>query len=153
MSRFYQPITQEAFEEKVRAQFELFEEKSFFSLAVEKDLKKVGFDFENFSTPDDGAGYCDYPQGFQTLGTDLRVFFASAGGDWEFPVCYLMYWDGKAVRGYVPDKGNIWHRPSKSAFGNQREDEEGYEEDDNKHQVDASAIVADVLARIQPKKG
>ena len=39
-----------------------------------------------------------------------------AGGDWECPVCFFIYFDGHHFRGYVPLKGNAICRTTKSAF-------------------------------------
>lgn len=41
-----------------------------------------------------------------------------AGGDWECPVCFFVYFDGNKFRGYVPLKGNAICRDNNSAFGN-----------------------------------
>ena len=41
-----------------------------------------------------------------------------AGGDWECPVCFFVYFDGTHFRGYVPLKGNAINRDTNQAFGN-----------------------------------
>ena len=38
------------------------------------------------------------------------------GGDWEIPVQAFLYWDGKALRGYIPIYGNTFNRYCKSAI-------------------------------------
>lgn len=50
-----------------------------------------------------------------------------AGGDWESPVCFFIYYDGEKLRGYVPLKGNALCRDTKMAFGNNNY--ENHEED------------------------
>ena len=75
---------------------------------VRIDVSKIDFDFENFEIDD-------------------KIFFTSqgvpylrclAGGDWEIPVRFFIYYDGKSMRGYVPTKGNSFNRKTKSAIGN-----------------------------------
>lgn len=43
---------------------------------------------------------------------------AFGGGDWELSVSFIVYWDGKKLRGYVPTKGNPWNFSTKEAYGN-----------------------------------
>jgi hypothetical protein len=83
--------------------------------AVAKDLK-VRFDFENwYYTAEPGLedpliGYC-------TLGNGLTFLGCSAGGDWEYPVWFCIYWDGKKLRAYVPTEGNPFNTTTKQAYG------------------------------------
>lgn len=39
-----------------------------------------------------------------------------AGGDWESPVCFFVYFDGHHFRGYIPLKGNAINRNEGNAF-------------------------------------
>ena len=88
----------------------------------------------------------------------------AAGGDWECPVCFFVYFDGNKFRGYVPLKGNALNRNEKHAFsggGNepdakfvQKELGLSYEEadhmcDDIDYNVDA--CLEDFLARVEVK--
>lgn len=50
-----------------------------------------------------------------------------AGGDWESPVCFFVYFDGNHFRGYVPLKGNTICRDNNQAFGNDYEGEDSTE--------------------------
>ncbi len=77
-----------------------------------KDVSKVRFDFENWeviqevkTTPKKGIPY-------------LECF---AGGDWQYPVYFFLYWDGKDIRGYVPTKGNTFNAALACAFGEEME--------------------------------
>lgn len=103
-----------------------------------KDLKKVEFDFENYETginEDDPAhqqeiltskitrGFMNYPCGYYVLPNNMPVLFINAGGDWETPICFAIYFDGKKLRGYIPKAGNIWNRKNKSAFGNDEDED------------------------------
>lgn len=78
---------------------------------------KVDFDLENVSYssgdfgPEGLMGYHTLPNGFTFCGM-------CAGGDWEQPIFFCVYWDGKKLRGYVPKKGNPWNVTTKAAYGN-----------------------------------
>lgn len=74
---------------------------------VAKDLSKVQFDWENYE-----AGP------IQTLANGLTFTLCHAGGDWEWPISFILYWDGKSIRAYIPSAGNHWNKKTKQAFGN-----------------------------------
>lgn len=88
----------------------------------------------------------------------------AAGGDWECPVCFFVYFDGNKFRGYVPLKGNALNRNEKHAFsGGGNEDDAkfvqkelgiSYEEadhmcDDIDYNIDA--CLEDFLSRVDVK--
>jgi hypothetical protein len=73
---------------------------------VEKDLSKVHFDSENV----DQNGYKTLPNGLTYLGV-------YSYGDWEKPVFYIIYSDGKKLRGYIPKKGNLWNTDTNRSYG------------------------------------
>lgn len=121
MPRYFEHITIPELREKIK---ESTTRKDTHSYAwpldipqVRKDLAKCDFDFENHSisselwTPRRLMGLC-------TLNNGLTFWGQCAGGDWEFPVFFILYWDGKKVRGYVPREGNPWNKKTKMAFGN-----------------------------------
>ncbi len=134
---------------------------------LEKDLK-VGFDWENWT----GFRSRDFgPKsilGSQTLDSGLTFWGFCAGGDWEFPVFFIVYWDGKKLRGYIPTEGNPWNTTTKEAYGN-----DGVADNKNAckrwphrcnnktglfmdaYNHDPSAILSDIAERIlpQPNKG
>lgn len=107
---------------------------------LEKDLNKVSFNMENYEY-ETGCGYMGYPCGYVTLPSGLPVLFVNAGGDWETPVCFVLYWDGNSVRGYIPKDGNVYDKEKKCAFSNDA-DEDGHESDQGK-------IYTDIMKRIQ----
>jgi hypothetical protein len=118
---------------------------------IEKDLKKVNFDMENFSINDP---YVGYPCGFEILENGLPVLFANAGGDWEFPICFCFYWDGKQIRAYIPNEGNVYNKTEKCAFGSEEEMED-YENSEffkNQPEPSPSQIRRDIIERITIKK-
>ena len=83
---------------------------------------KVKFDWENYSfDPDDRLPGL---MGINTLPNGLTFFGAWAGGDWEHPVFFIVYWDGKRLRAYIPEEGNPWNTDTNEAYGN------AYAEDD-----------------------
>jgi hypothetical protein len=100
---------------------------------IEKDLAKLDFDMENWAIgnahpdytkyPSDYGGFNGYPCGYEVLPSGLPVLFVNAGGDWEFPICFCIYWDGSRMRAYIPKEGNVYNRKSKAAYGNEDDDE------------------------------
>lgn len=74
---------------------------------VEKDISKYDFDLENLD-------YIDT----RTTSTGLDFIIFEAGGDWEFPLYFFVYYDGKDMRGYVPTRGNCMNISNKAAFKN-----------------------------------
>ena len=77
------------------------------STKVIKDIQKYDFDLENL----------EYLETKTTKsGLDFMIF--EAGGDWEYPIWFFVYFDGKDLRGYVPTRGNMVNTLTKSAFGN-----------------------------------
>ena len=85
--------------------------------AVEKDLKKVDFCDENTECKK-GEGYSDGRAGFATLSNGLTILGVTAGGDWESPLFYCIYYDGRGLRAYIPTEGNPWNTKTKKAYGN-----------------------------------
>lgn len=92
-----------------------------FQMRLPKGDLKVNFNFENF---DFGQGETKYfrPKdsliGYHTLENGLTFCGMSSGGHWETPVFFVVYWDGKKLRVYVPTKGNPWNTKTKEAYGN-----------------------------------
>ena len=85
---------------------------------IKKDLK-IEFDFENFEC-ETSKGYngAEGITGLRTLSNGLAYVGCSAGGDWEIPVFFIVYWDGQKLRAYIPTKGNPFNRTEKQAYGN-----------------------------------
>lgn len=113
MSRFFAPISIPELRKKIEAfaddngdfSYHILKEK------LDKDLK-VEFDLENTDAEGDMCGY-------KTLkDTGMTYLGVTAGGDWEHPVFFVVYWDGKKIRGYVPTNGNPWNTTTKQAYGN-----------------------------------
>lgn len=82
---------------------------------VATDISCVEFDTENviFNQENYNDGWIGYHQigNFAFLG-------CAAGGDWEYPVNFAIYYDGKSLRGYVPRYCNSYNLKTKQAFGN-----------------------------------
>ncbi len=165
MSRKFVPITRN----QLRAKIETDGDEYITNLTpiIEKDLKKVTFSNENISDesyrfgPKSLIGYNKLPNGMEYYGV-------CAGGDWETPVFFCIYWDGKNLRAYIPEDGNLWNRTTKEAYGNDDEadlkyarklypDDENLKDDnfdiggyfDN---WDCEAIKKDIMKRISSVK-
>jgi hypothetical protein len=82
---------------------------------VGKDIEKVDFDFENAYVSDEDYDFC----GFHTLPNGMPYLGVVAGGDWETPVFFIIYWDGKKLRGYIPKEGNVYNQFTMTAYGSE----------------------------------
>lgn len=124
---------------------------------IEKDLAKVEFDVENVSIVDEyGEGSLDGLLGLNTLPNGLAFLGFNAGGDWETPIFYIIYFDGSKLRGYIPTEGNPWNTKNKMAYGND-------DEEDNENAIkrgwtsfdsacfDSNKIKQDIMSRILEK--
>ena len=116
MSRSFSPITVDELKDRIARSRDDNDNKLFTSI-VEKDLSKVKFDTENMTND----GYVFGPTsilGYQLLSNKMPYYGVCAGGDWEIPLFFIIYWDGKKLRGYVPEDGNLWNTDTKEAYGN-----------------------------------
>lgn len=74
---------------------------------IKKDFKGIQPDWENY----------DITGGLRTVkGCPYIVMIV--GGDWECPLCVMIYYDGKQFRCYIPEKGNAYRKDTKRLFGN-----------------------------------
>ena len=80
--------------------------------AVRDDLAKIQHDEENL----DAIGKIESSNGLTYLKCDV-------GGDWEAPMLFFLYWDGNKFRAYIPTYGNAFNRSTKTAFGNNDEED------------------------------
>ena len=110
---------------------------------VVKDLSKIEFDAENrcegmdcFSSPTPDI------MGVHTTSTGVTYYGCMFGGDWEFPVYFIIYWDGKELRGYIPTDGQCYDVKSKAAYGS------GDEEEPEDAAHDPDMLLADIESRI-----
>jgi DNA 3'-phosphatase len=131
------------------------------SSQISKDLKKLNFDFENLSEKSGEFSNSDFV-GYHELENGLSFLGIMAGGDWETPVFFIIYWDGKALRAYIPTDGNPWNTDTHEAYGNDEDADvknirKRYRlsKDDEVDVQDVSQewdkILADIQNRIGPK--
>lgn len=113
--RAFVPITPSELKKKIDA---LGHDYKHLTPVVEKDLSKIIFDTENMECVGERGkeflGYHKLPNGMSYLGV-------YAGGDWESPVYFIIYWDGNKLRGYIPEEGNMYNTTTKQAYGNDDE--------------------------------
>lgn len=117
------------------------ETDSFNNELIERDIP-IAFDCENFEFE---KSFVNYPCGYHVLDNGLPVLFINAGGDWEFPICYCLFWNGQNLRGYLPKKGNVYDAKRGSAYSGEFTNIE-----ELKH-GDKDAILKDVNENIKIK--
>lgn len=86
---------------------------------IDSDLSKILFNNENLDTDSSYNGIKSKIFGLQTLPNGMPFVGVSAGGDWEWPICFILYWDGSKFRGYIPEKGNHFNKYTKTAYGSE----------------------------------
>lgn len=111
---------------------------------VVKDISKIDFSMENLyvgAPREDTSWHATLRDflGFRKIG-DLTILGCLAGGDWEEPVAFVVYHDGKDLRGYVPTEGNSFVLSRKAAADASANQEA--------RAFDVVAMLADVANRI-----
>ena len=142
--RHYTEISKEDFLSKVKEVMEHEEYPYELPSNIIKDIRKVQFDFENVTDFKETNGFADYSVGYKELKPGFHTFFVNAGGDWEFPVCFIIYWGNNQLRGYVPKDGNVWNKKEKCAY-----DDDDDENHDGEYNEDK--MIEDILNRIKIK--
>ena len=122
-NRYFEKISEREFQQKIDKALEKNDLLSELTADVKKDLSKVQFDIENI---DDQQAYGHNRKmgrliGLHTLKNGLTFLGVNAGGDWEAPIFFIIYWDGKKLRGYIPVEGNSWNTDTREAYGNDEE--------------------------------
>jgi hypothetical protein len=116
MSRIFVPLTVNELKKKIEAALgEDGYDYRHITPGVKKDLDKVNFSTENLEA---GNSSVKDLVGYHMLSNGMPVLGISAGGDWEYPIFFCIYFDGKKLRAYIPEKGNTWNTDTKKAFGN-----------------------------------
>lgn len=122
------------------------------SAPANKDVKKIDFDFEN-----SGATTEFYDKDIDKhsqLTDGTAIVWAYAGGDWEFPVQFILYLDPKnKIRAYIPSDGNVYCHKCKCAYGTcECEDSpEEFDDDFYEQMIDFDKMMVDINNRIQIK--
>lgn len=127
-----------------------------------KDMDKVYQDLSKIKYADENLGVDGKIK--QTDG--IAYLQCYAGGDWENPILFYLYFDGSSFRAYIPTYGNSFNRSTMTALGNNDEKDteflktqhiDGNGEplmDIARNQVayDADACLKDFKSRIKVKK-
>jgi hypothetical protein len=156
MARYYTEISKEDFlshikylmlDQEGNPNYGWIYEEERITKIIEKDISKVQFDFENCTGYKENEGYLDgYLIGYYELNPGFHTFWVSAGGDWEIPVNFMLYWGDNRLRGYVPKDGNVWNIKHKTAYGSEG-DSEIFDWQENPHGPDYSNVNWDELEK------
>ena len=117
-----------------------------------KDVQKINFDFENNGATDEFYDKDIDKHSQLTDGT--AIVWAFAGGDWEYPVHFVLYLDPKnKIRAYIPSDGNVYCHKCKCAYGSCECDDQSEEFDDDYYtdHLNFQAMFEDVNNRIETK--
>lgn len=119
-----------------------------------KDFKKIEVDLENVDWIQGESYMYGEMTGFQNI-DDFNFIGVGGGGDWEFPVYFILYLDEKGLRCYIPKNGNAYNKKRKAAFGNYEVDDDGNETDEFledseiEEMIDFEAMKQDISNRIK----
>lgn len=162
MARYFtKKITIEELSDKIHEARRNEDGYRYLTFKVQQDLSKINFDTENISdcgfeafgrVKDEKFSAKDYV-GFHTLANGLSYLGITAGGDWEYPIFFILYSSGSELRGYIPKDGNTWNYVNQSAFGNnENADEIGLKQRSlanlDELEFDFEKIESDILKRI-----
>jgi hypothetical protein len=89
------------------------------SLPYHEKLQKISFDRENMTMQPEDSLYPATLVGLHSI--DNQAFLGiSAGGDWEFPIFFILFEVRSKFKIYIPEMGNAWNGITNRAFGNDR---------------------------------
>lgn len=117
-------VTETNFDETYHLNTEIFIENKI----IEKDLSKISFGYDNFIASREDISDKKAFVGFNTLENGLTFFGVIDSGDDEFSIFYIIYYDGKNLRGYTPSYGNLINLDFKTAFGGEYYNCDNYKE-------------------------
>ncbi|MFA5366700.1 MAG: hypothetical protein WC333_02350 [Dehalococcoidia bacterium] len=149
--RYYKPTTQEEFLAKIE---KLMTSDDFpydnLSDKIQKDLSKVQFDFENYTYFGKNEGFSTYPVGYREIAPGFHIYFVNAGGDWEWPICFIFYLGRKdKLRAYIPEDGNAWNKEKKVAYGSDDNEDSGNTDHDD--EISEEKMITEILGHILPE--
>ena len=114
-------------------------------LKCKADMRMIKVNDENF-TYDVNECFGNDVVGTPLLGLqeiDGYTFFGfEMGGDWEYPIFGIIYYDGENLRGYYPYCGNMINLDFKTAFGSEEDFENDEYEEDEYYDLELSEIYA-----------
>lgn len=98
-----------------------------FNADAENIIIGTNGDFCNYEEGENDIGR--HLMGLQTLPNGLTFYGYMAGGDWEYPVFLIIYFDGKKLRSYTPSYGNCVNLDCHTAFGSENDAERNIDYD------------------------
>lgn len=93
---------------------------------VQIDMSTINVDRENLTCVsecyfgDNIVG--DAMLGIQSINDEYTFFGFEQGGDWEYPVFIMIYYDGEKLRAYIPSCGNVVNLDFHCALGSEKID-------------------------------
>jgi hypothetical protein len=120
MPRQFVPISREELQDKIVKAEQKDPTLTWTTLTpkIERDIK-VSFNDEKV-IEDSGPPGLEHLVGYHTLSNDLTFLGLVSGGSWEIGIFFIIYYDGKQLRAYIPTDGNLWNTVTNEAYGNDR---------------------------------
>lgn len=112
--RIIDKISKKELYEKFQSDFGNYEK--YLQEEIPKNDFDIEFDWENYEWKGWNRTNEEY-LGIQEL--EGRVFIGcQAGGDWEYPVYFIVFIQNGKWRAYIPKDGNVYNHDTMRAFGN-----------------------------------
>ena len=103
---------------------------------VQKQIKDLSF--ENINTITNDGSFYQELLGPQSI-SDFNYLGCSAGGDWQYPVYFIIYQNKDSLRVYIPKDGNVFDTKTNMTYDTGDDDADGI--------FDKDKIIADIKKR------
>lgn len=106
-------MSMEDFEDKVEQLFDKYgdiQDVVYSEPNINKDMK-VSINMEN------------YEYSYKMTSTGVPYLLVESASDYSPWMLFMIYWDGKKFRAYIPTYGNTWNTKTKEALGENPEDD------------------------------
>lgn len=135
-------------------------------IAIEKNTIKIDVDCENYGLTNlnQTAQYGQYLLEYKTTEEQIlehcvydanSLYFITGymGGDWEFPVNFIVYIDQNNKNNlYIPTEGNTFNKLTKTAYGNEDDNDKHYDKHLNllpQYAFNKDLFLKDILNRFE----
>lgn len=87
---------------------------------VDSSLPEFSINAENLGV----YGFSNSSSVIRCTKTGVPYLICWGGGDWEVPICWMLYCDGSSFRGYVPTRGNCFNLLTNELLGNDEQQDD-----------------------------
>lgn len=85
---------------------------------IDVDHENIALDWSDWDTHYSGTAEPAKYLGVHTI-NGFTFCGVETGGDWEYPIFVILYWDGSDIHAYIPKRGNTVNMDTMTAFGSE----------------------------------